>query len=108
MNTTARSYEERHPALAPGNAFHIGDIVRNKQDGYDQDLTVTERGSWESRYYRLVHCPHELPSATADLSGVDWESIAVRVALADGAFYLLNDTERDALETAIDNHDTPC
>jgi hypothetical protein len=54
--TTAEA--ARYLDLTGNRDFHVGDVVSNRHSG--DRLLVTTTGTWESRFYELEHCPHEL------------------------------------------------
>jgi hypothetical protein len=65
-------------------------------------LTVHEAAARRAARPALNITP--TPNPVKPACEVDWESIAVRLAWADGSFHLLSTRERDVLEAAMDAH----
>jgi hypothetical protein len=68
-------------AAEQSDDFHVGDVVRSRHTL--ATMTVRAEGTWLTRFYELVHCPHEKPADPIDqlADATDSSPEQVRAAL---------------------------
>lgn len=97
----------------PGDGSAIVDMGWHQTDNSDMAAGCAEArarsGNPQCFDPRCGHCFHDqkLEDTSLRAETVDWKHVAVSVARANGAFYLLTTPERDALEAALSEAPPP-